>query len=75
MQGADLLTQALLSKSKHKQAPQWGERQNFQRQDSMQSLHAAARAGGSSRDAHEIHGFLNNLNSYLVSDPTESDRS
>ena len=30
--------------------------------------------GDSSRDAHEIHGFLSNLNSYLVSDPTESDR-
>ena len=60
---------------KHARAAQWGERQNSQRQDSMPSLHAAARAGCSSRDAHEIHRFLNNLNSYLVSDPTESDGS
>ena len=27
------------------------------------------------QSAHEMHGFLNNLNSYLVSDLTESDRS
>ena len=73
--GADLLAQALLSKPKHARAPQWGERQNSQRQDSMPSLHAAARAGSSSRDAHEIHGFQSNWNSYLVSDPTELDRS
>ena len=46
-----MLAQALLNKSKHARAPQWGERQNSQRQDSMPSLHAAARAGGSSRDA------------------------
>ena len=46
-----MLAQALLSKPKHARAPQWGERQNSQKQDSMPSLHAAARAGGSSRDA------------------------
>ena len=46
-----MLAQARLNKSKHARVPQWGERQNSQRQDSMPSLHAAARAGGSSRDA------------------------
>ena len=35
-----MLAQALLNKSKHARAPQWGERQNSQRQDSMPSLHA-----------------------------------